>query len=220
MDHSTEQLSTSNFNRRLLRRAFLLALIPAVVLAGKLAESAERLADGSAEASWTIQIEPARPVRQLAMQEVPVPQPATEPPRNPFAPVAPAGPADPAPVGPTEESAANQWGITIVPQQKVTMNGLTYRQAYESIPFSRSMYLANPAYRHDAAMELLTGVPRQSVHSTYEARLNDPIPPQPEFHYNNYGDFGTGVGPYGGFGFFRGVYPPAFRYFLPLDFGL
>ena len=34
---------------------------------------------------------------------------------------------------------------------------MTYIQAYNSIPFSRSEYEANPSYRHDAALELMFG---------------------------------------------------------------
>jgi hypothetical protein len=33
----------------------------------------------------------------------------------------------------------------------------SYRQIYRSIPFNRALYNANPNYRHDATMELLTG---------------------------------------------------------------
>lgn len=39
----------------------------------------------------------------------------------------------------------------------------TYRDAYRAIPFSRAEYLANPSYRHDAAMELLFGKMRPTV---------------------------------------------------------
>jgi len=33
----------------------------------------------------------------------------------------------------------------------------SYADVYRSIPFSRAEYLANPSYRHDAAMEILFG---------------------------------------------------------------
>ena len=75
-------------------------------------------------------------------------------------------------------------------------------------------------------MEFLTGIPRQSVQSSYEAQLNGPIAPQPEFLYNRYGTFGGtfgggygGIG-FGGFNFYRPQYSPAFRYFLPIEYGL
>ena len=32
-----------------------------------------------------------------------------------------------------------------------------YRRAYHAVPYSRAEHLANPAYRHEAAMKLLTG---------------------------------------------------------------
>lgn len=37
---------------------------------------------------------------------------------------------------------------------------MTYAEAYAQIPFVRSEYEANPAYRHDAAMELMFGTLR------------------------------------------------------------
>lgn len=40
---------------------------------------------------------------------------------------------------------------------------LTYEQAYNSIPFSRAEYEANPGYRHEAAMELMFGVLRPTT---------------------------------------------------------
>lgn len=126
-----------------------------------------------------------------------------------------------------EDQPDNEHGIAIVPNRKLRLNGLTYRQVYESIPYSRAEYLADPAYRHEATMELLTGVPRQKVvHSNYEPKLNTPIEPQPQFLYNRYGTLGGTFGPeigygYGwGGGFYRPTYSQAFRYFLPLDFGL
>ena len=36
----------------------------------------------------------------------------------------------------------------------------SYQQIYRSIPFNRALYNANPNYRHDATMELLTGQSR------------------------------------------------------------
>lgn len=36
-------------------------------------------------------------------------------------------------------------------------NASRYKQIYDSIPFNRTEYNANPSYRHDAAMEILTG---------------------------------------------------------------
>ncbi len=47
---------------------------------------------------------------------------------------------------------------------------MTYVQAYEQIPFSRTEYEANPNYRHDAAMELMFGTMRP----TYLSRTTTP----------------------------------------------
>lgn len=38
-----------------------------------------------------------------------------------------------------------------------------YQQVYDSIPFSRAEYLANPAFRHEATMEILFGEMRPTV---------------------------------------------------------
>jgi hypothetical protein len=56
----------------------------------------------------------------------------------------------------------DNWTVTIIPgpssrERQVTVNGVSYQQAYDSVPYSRTEYLANPGYRHEAAMELLFG---------------------------------------------------------------
>jgi hypothetical protein len=77
-------------------------------------------------------------------------------------------------------------------------------------------------------MELLTGQQRQIVvHRNYTPQLHGPREIQPIFLYNRYGggtlyDGGYGYG--GGYGFGLGwryipQYAPAFRYFLPLEYG-
>lgn len=218
-----DQFETTSANpnvdaRRVLRRAFLLALIPAVVLAGKRAQSAD-------DESWTIDIQPQHKLQLVALQADASAAPLGAPANDLFAPVAAAEPVPEA--GEIAEPASEEHGVAIVPNGKFRMHGLTYRQVYDSIPFSRTEYLANPSYRHEATMELLTGTPRQTViHRTYEPRLNEPIGPQPEFLYNRYGTYGGtfdgghgGYG-YGGFGFYRPQYAPAFRYFLPIGYGL
>ncbi len=55
------------------------------------------------------------------------------------------------------------WTMTISPAENVSSNAEKYRQAYESVPYRRSEYLANPGYRHDAAMELVFGQMRPTV---------------------------------------------------------
>jgi hypothetical protein len=56
--------------------------------------------------------------------------------------------------------------VAIRPSSEIdakTKKPLTYQEAYDSIPFSRAEYDANPAYRHDAAMELVFGVQRRTT---------------------------------------------------------
>ena len=64
-----------------------------------------------------------------------------------------APPLPPAAVG-------SDFGMTILPQgrgQSAVDAAKQYAAVYRSIPFNRAEYVANPGYRHDAAMELLTG---------------------------------------------------------------
>jgi len=67
---------------------------------------------------------------------------------------------------------------------------MTYAEAYAQIPFSRSEYEANPAYRHDAAMELMFGMlrPMTVIRSTvpYFSRYPDMFRYRyPVFPYNS-----------------------------------
>ena len=63
-----------------------------------------------------------------------------------------------------------------------------YRLIYRSIPFNRTEYNVNPSYRHDAAMEILTGHARHQTvlqHSTAPAHrpsLQHRVLP---YRYNN-----------------------------------
>lgn len=224
-------------NEKLIRRAFLLAAIPAVLLAAKMAESAEVTLQQENGEPWTIAITPRQtgPVDHQLAVATPVASDLPPAPAQPFpmsdvtlvqAEAPEDVPAQPQAEIVVAEPAGEDHGIAIVPNGKLRMNGLSYRQVYDSIPYSRTEYLANPAYRHEATMELLTGVPRQKVvHSNYEPKLNTPIEPQLQFLYNRYGTFGGTFGPQGyGYGlggaFYIPQYAPAFRYFLPLDFGL
>ena len=54
---------------------------------------------------------------------------------------------------------------TLTPATVVSLpnQALAYREVYDSIPFSRAEYQANPSYRHDATMELLFGQLRPTV---------------------------------------------------------
>ncbi len=253
--------------RPLLRRAFLLALVPGVILAGRLAKSEEVRFPTDDGGEWTITIIPAErfvaaleeptaplpagenlvpafpdtvaPVGEIADEPVeefvPVPQVESAPPaqetQSPMPP-APAPLVMPSTVG-TPPAVTDEYygsfeeGITIVPNVRHQSQAGEYRRIYDSIPYSRTEYLANPSYRHDTAMEILTGIPRQSAgQGNYVPRLNEPAPRSPMFLYNRYG----GIGPYygsggvssyhGGFGLgyqYVPQYAPAFRYFLPLE---
>ena len=55
-------------------------------------------------------------------------------------------------------------------------NAADYTRIYKAIPFNRSEYNANPSYRHDSAMEILTGNPRHKtvVHHGTSPR-NQPV---------------------------------------------
>ena len=67
-------------------------------------------------------------------------------------------------------SADENWSIEIKPANRGVqetqvvktrdgreINLADYQRVYNSIPFNRAEYNVNPGYRHDAAMELLTG---------------------------------------------------------------
>ena len=75
--------------------------------------------------------------------------------------------------------------------------GDAYRRIYDSIPFNRAEYNFNPTYRHDSAMEIMTGNAR---HQTVVTHRNEPATTQRTFIWR------------GGFqsqdpGFRNGTYP-------------
>jgi len=120
-----------------------------------------------------------------------------------------------------------------------------YQEIYDSIPYSRAEYLANPGYRHDAAMEILFGEMRPTVINKQDTprriynlpqihedpRVQRQPVPYP-WRYPAYGPnryLGYGYGPGYGFGYgpywtpnstYRRsatVYGPLFyRYYRPL----
>lgn len=65
---------------------------------------------------------------------------------------APTTPTD----APAHDAAADDGSVNV----DTATAGQDYRRIYNSIPFDRSLYNANPIYRHDATMEILTGNPR------------------------------------------------------------
>ena len=53
-----------------------------------------------------------------------------------------------------------EWEVQIIPgpsRKKPLINGLSYEEVYNSIPYRQAEYYANPSYRHDATMEILFG---------------------------------------------------------------
>jgi hypothetical protein len=69
-----------------------------------------------------------------------------------------------------------------------------YTTIYNSIPFSRSEYDANPSYRHDATMELLLGQLRPAAVGQYAAATPPPLPYYPVYgapYRTFYGRYGV-----------------------------
>jgi hypothetical protein len=93
-------------------------------------------------------------------------------------------PADaPPPSGDDFEAAAHGIEINPGPSSAADVNGRSYDDVYQSIPFNHTEYLANPSYRHEAAMEILFQQMRpMTVVKNYEPQVivNDvPSPYQP-----------------------------------------
>ena len=54
-----------------------------------------------------------------------------------------------------------------------------YQRIYNSIPFSRAEYRVNPGYRHDSAMEILTGNTRHQTMVQHNYEHKQPVRPNP-----------------------------------------
>lgn len=71
---------------------------------------------------------------------------------------------------------------------------MTYWEAYQSIPFLRAEYEANPSYRHEAALELMMGALRPTTivkqNASAYSRYPDP--------YRGFLGAGQAARPYGG----------------------
>lgn len=107
---------------------------------------------------WKIIIRPAVPDNGPVFYEDSAPQVARD---EPTPPAAASRPARPAPQdGP--QPAANAAGPDAF-ANRGTPFLVTYQQAYQSIPFSRSEYEANPNFRHDAALEMMFGTMRPTT---------------------------------------------------------
>lgn len=105
------------------------------------------------------------------------------------------GELTPVPAAPTEEQGTlvheiqpiPQWTITIVPAAKANpaanmaapTASAEYTRIYNSIPFNRAEYNVNPSYRHDSAMEILTGNARHKTivrHNSTPTVVTRPAP--------------------------------------------
>jgi hypothetical protein len=109
---------------------------------------------------------------------------------------------------------AETHGIHIVPGRAYDRQLGRYRQIYEAIPFSRTEYLANPSYRHDATMELLTGQPRPvTVFRHYTSQVHETEVYTPYATYPPGSLFRMDAWNYP---YYR---PPIFRYLPPFGYG-
>lgn len=190
-------------------------------------------AETAGDEAWTVAIEPgvsnAGLLMRLALQDtdadraVPSPvEPGDTPPADEFAlpEVLPGNlqPADPIP--------AEDTGVVITPadagdeaseaaEANVAASAARdgdYWTIYQSIPFLRSQFDANPAYRHDATMELLTGNARPTVIHHHDAANCAPYAPAagaiPPYVYDVYlGQIPT---------FVQRYLPPAIPFGYPL----
>ncbi|MCR9198928.1 MAG: hypothetical protein NXI04_09810 [Planctomycetaceae bacterium] len=101
------------------------------------------------------------------------------------------------------------WQITIIPARKASdlmpvqpvaqcddcnqVDVTAYKRIYNSIPFNRAQFNANPNYRHDSTMEILTGNARHQTivrHSTAPPREPGRIRTAPVAPYGNPYQFG------------------------------
>ncbi len=115
-------------------------------------------------------------------------------------------------IDPNQPTKSVNESLPVIQPKKKPVKAGDYEQIYNSIPYSRAEYLANPAYRHEATMELLFGTMRPTVihkqnnpKRVYnQPRLNQATPrtspPPMPFGYGGYG-----YGGYGGYGY--GYYP-------------
>ncbi len=147
-------------------------------------------------------------------------------------------------LGPDDEHLLAK--ATVESQGKSKVVAADYEAVYKSIPYSRAEYLANPAYRHEATMEILFGELRPTVIHKQDKpqrvynqpqiyNAPDVYRPQLPWSWNRPGNaygFGYGYGPAGYFGarypywtpnstyrIYQTQYGPLFnRYYRPLGF--
>ncbi len=132
---------------------------PGPVAAPLPAQSAATVTPVSMEASRSLPVQPA--VYQLP--EAPQPEAGVQPTAAVEAP--PAQAAEHAAEAYTPQHHATN---AVDPWSRVEL----YREIYNTIPFSRAEYDANPSYRHEATMELLLGQLRTSHHQRTTTNIN------------------------------------------------
>lgn len=113
---------------------------------------------------------------------------------------------------PVPQTADEDWVMEITPALKVrteqpaavqhvvqeTADGQTplcpqhmaaeYQRIYDSIPFNRAEYNRNPTYRHDSAMEILTGNARhQTIVKHQPQQAPQPVVRRPSFNPYQFG---------------------------------
>lgn len=178
---------------------------------------------------WVMQIEPAK---ALASPVVPTASdaeaanslPAVAPQEETRTTVTAAKPVAELPLAPpapmplfTSPRVISDFGMTIIPRGSEPHADMMsrYETIYASIPFNRAEYVANPSYRHDATMQLLTGQPqpgggktgqilRTRKYTGYRPYLPSRTDSYYRFRYRysaGYGLYGLNRLPYAGLGF-------------------
>ena len=82
----------------------------------------------------------------------------------------------------------------------------SYASVYESIPFNRAEYEANPGYRHDTTMEILFGKLRDTV-------IYQNYSPRPIINSYRLNDYGYSIYPYYRYRSPRGFYTNRYNYY-------
>lgn len=144
----------------------------------------------------------------------------------PAAAVVPAAAVEvPAVVAEVPAVVAPPFGVRITPgpsrKKDLVLNGRSYQEVYESIPFRRSEYLANPSYRHDATMEILFGQMRPTtiVRNNSAERIENTAPTIARPYLSTPSDYNAYPWHYNVYpGFYPFVTPPLTGFGIPLTF--
>ena len=107
---------------------------------------------------------------------------------------------------PAPETAAAVQGpqMPMIPMGGIGPTGLTYPLAYAAVPFSRTEYEANPAYRQETAMELMFGTMRPMTVNKMNVPYYSRYPDFYRFPYSRFPNYyrvdATGLGGGGNWG--------------------